>query len=73
MEINEETKLLDIVNKYPWLKSELVKINGKFKMLGSPMGKIMLKKATIADMSKKSGMAARDIISSVKMLIETHK
>ena len=32
------------------------KLSPKFKMLSTPMGKVMLGKATVADMSEKSGV-----------------
>ena len=73
MEITKETKLADLIAQYPWLKEEIVKVNEKFKMLNSPIGKIMLGKATIAEMSKKSGMEAESIIARIKEMIENHK
>ena len=72
MEITKETKLVDLLAQYPWLKGELSKINEKFKMLNTPIGKIMLGKATIAEMSKKSGMEADIIISRINELISNH-
>ncbi len=72
MEITKDTKLADLIAQYPWLKAEIVKVNEKFKMLNTPVGKIMLGKATIAEMSKKSGMEAEAIISKVKELINRH-
>lgn len=62
MQITRDTRLLDLINQYPWLKDELPKINEKFKMLNTPMGKIMMGKATIVEMSKKSGMDADTLI-----------
>lgn len=73
MEINKETKLADLIAQYPWLKEEIVKVNEKFKMLNSPIGKIMLGKATIAEMSKKSGMDIDAIIGKIKELISKHQ
>ena len=73
MEINIETKLADLIAQYPWLKEEIVKVNEKFKMLNSPIGKIMLGKATIAEMSKKSGMDIDAIIGKIKELISKHQ
>ena len=72
MEITKDTKLADLLAKYPWLKGEMAKVNEKFKMLNSPVGKIMLGKATIAEMSKKSGMDADIIISRINELITNH-
>ena len=73
MEINKETRLADLIAQFPWLKEEMAKVNEKFKMLNSPIGKIMMGKATIAEMSKKSGMEAEAIIGKIKELIENHK
>ena len=73
MDINKETKLADIIAQFPWLKEEMAKVNEKFKMLNSPIGKIMMGKATIAEMSKKSGMEAEVIIGKIKELIIKHQ
>ena len=72
MEITKETKLSDLLDQYPWLKEELSKVNDKFKMLNTPMGKVMMGKATISEMSKKSGMDADAIIAKICELIKTH-
>lgn len=73
MEITKDTKLKDLISTYPWLKDEITKVNDKFKMLNTPVGKMMLGKATIAEMSKKSGMDADIIISRILELVESHK
>lgn len=72
MQITRDTRLLDLINQYPWLKDELPKINEKFKMLNTPMGKIMMGKATIVEMSKKSGMDADTLIRKPQQLIGSH-
>ena len=72
MQITRDTRLLDLINRYPWLKDELPKINEKFKILNTPMGKIMLGKATIVEMSKKSGMDADTLIRKLQQLIGSH-
>lgn len=72
MDITKDTKLADLLTEYPWLKTEIAKINDKFKMLNSPIGKIMLGKADIAEMSKKSGMEIEMLIAGLKELINQH-
>lgn len=72
MQITRDTRLLYLINQYPWLKDELPKINEKFKMLNTPMGKIMMGKATIVEMSKKSGMDADTLIRKLQQLIGSH-
>ena len=66
MEITKDTKLADLIAQYPWLKTEMAKVNEKFKMLNTPVGKIMLGKATIAEMSKKSGMEVEAFVFFMK-------
>ena len=73
MEITKETKLSDLLGQYPWLKEELFKVNEKFKMLNMPMGKIMMGKATIDEMSKRSGMNQDAIIGKICELIKAHR
>ena len=73
MMITKDTKLADLLQEYPWLKSEVMQISDKFKMLNTPVGKIMLKKAAVAEMSKKSGIAEDQIIQKLTELIEKHK
>ena len=72
MQITRDTRLLDLINQYPWPKDELPKINEKFKMLNTPMGKIMMGKATIVEISKKSGMDADTLIRKLQQLIGSH-
>jgi len=73
MEIIKETKLSDLLGRYPWLKEELSKVNDKFRMLKTPIGKIMMGKATIAEMSKRSGMDPDAIIGKISELIKANR
>ena len=73
MNITRETKLKDLLTEYPWLKDEISKVNEKFKMLNTPVGMIMLGKADIAEMSKKSGMDEAQIIAKLTELIRNHQ
>ena len=66
MEITKETKLLDLLARYPWLKEDAEKISPKFN---TPMGKIMMGKATVAEMSKRSGIDPDVIITKLNELI----
>lgn len=73
MEINKDTMLKDLLNEYPWLKDELIKISDKFKLLNSPLGKIMLNKVNIEDISKRSGIDIDTIIAKANELIKNHQ
>lgn len=73
VEITKDTRLSELLTEYPWLKEKIVEINDKFKMLNTPIGKVMMRKATIAEMGKKSGMDANVIICKIKKLIFDHQ
>lgn len=56
MELRGSTKLSDLLAAYPWLKEELPRVNEKFNLLNTPLSKIMVKKATLPEMGKRSAM-----------------
>ena len=70
MELNRDTKLKDIVSAYPSLKTRLAEINPKFSLLNSPIGKVMIGKVTISDMSQRSGMDINSLIDGIRKLME---
>ena len=72
MEINSSTKLTDILDKYPWLPDELVKIDSRFKIIKTPFGKMMIKNATVADAVEKTGMSEETLRAELQKLIEKH-
>ena len=72
MEINRNTKLSDILAKYPWLPDELIRMDGRFKIIKTPIGKMMIKNATIDDAVSKTGMQEDVLIAQLKKIIENH-
>lgn len=72
MKITKDTKVVDIMKEYPWLKEELIKTDAQFKKLNSPMAKIILKKATLADVSKRTGVNVETLIPKLEEFIEAH-
>lgn len=73
MDITKETKLKELLTDYPQIKEKLAEINPKFKMLNTPMGKVMLGKATVGDMSEKSGMDVNELIRKLTAMIDSLK
>ena len=65
MELNENTRLEDLIRAYPDLKTQMADINPRFRMLQTPMGKRMIRKATIAEMSERSGMSVEGLVSAI--------
>ena len=72
-EYNGDTRLKHLLDVYPWLKAELPKINPAFKMLSTPLARIMIPRATISMMSERSGMPIPELIAAIKDRIAAHK
>ena len=68
-DITPQTRLKDLLKQYPALKGRLPEIDPKFKMLNSPLGKLMLGKVNIQMMSERSGVPLDKLIESIKKLI----
>ena len=73
MTINRNTKLKEIMDAFPWLLDEAVKLDPKFKILNNPVGKAFIKNSTIEDLSKKSGLTVNEILDWLKEMIENRK
>ena len=64
-----ETRLKDLLKQYPDLKKRLPEIAPEFKMLSSPLGKIIAAKADVRMMSERSGVELNSLIGQLKRLI----
>ena len=54
-ELNRYTKRKDVLPAYPGLKLYPAEINPKFSHLNSPLGKVMMGRVTLSEISRKSG------------------
>ena len=71
-EYNNQTKLTDILAKYPWLPDELIRLDSRFKIVNTPIGKMMIKKATVADLSKKAGIPTEKLLKKLQEMVDKH-
>lgn len=69
MTIDRNTRLLDILAAYPEIREKLPTVNERFHMINTPIAKVILKTATIADMSQRSGMEESILIAKINELI----
>lgn len=70
IEITGATRLKDLFKRYPQLKKNLIEAVPKFKMLNSPLGKLMLQRATISMAGEHSGLGEQTLIAIIKENIE---
>ena len=69
MEINERTRLKDILAAYPWLPEALIQIDGRFKIINNPIGKMLIRTATVGDAAQKAGYPVNQVLEELKKLI----
>ncbi len=65
-EINEMTRLQDILQKNPKIKAKLIEYNPAFSMLKTPLARIMIPKANVKMMSERSGVEIDELIAKLK-------
>lgn len=70
-EINETTRLKDLLEQYPLLKERMQEISPKFKMLTSPLARVIIPTADISTISKRSGISTSELIEKIKAIIST--
>ena len=66
IEITSDTRLKDLFEVYPHLKKELAARYPSFKMLNTPLGKLILKKATVRTAAERSGLGEERFIQLIK-------
>ena len=69
MNLNAQTKVADIIETYPFMKAGMADINAQFKMLQTPMGAMMMRRVTIADMSEHSGVPVDELVAAITQRI----
>lgn len=67
--LTPETKLADLFAAHPELKDKLAARYLPFKMLKTPLGKMMLKKATIKDAGERSGLGVKQMMNILTELL----
>ena len=72
MKYNSQTKLTDILAEYPWLPEELIKLDSRFKIVNTPIGKMMIKNATLADLSDKAGLSTDELLQKLQEMVDRH-
>ncbi len=71
MEFNENTKLIDILKAYPALEPKLKELDSRFSVISTPLGKMLMKKNTVLDASKRVGIPVPDLLKELENIIKT--
>ena len=69
MKITGDTLLSELLEKYPFLADEAVKIDPRFKIIRSPVAKHLLRRATVSELAEKGGVDEGQVIDKISELI----
>ena len=67
--VTEQTKLPEILEAYPWLPEALIKLDKQFEKLNSPLVRMLIKRSTVADVCKRFGVSAEELIGQLSALV----
>ncbi len=72
MAYNENTKLGKILDEYPWLEQELPKRYPELKSMTLPGARFMVRRMSVKDASRMSGMSTDKLLDMLEKLIAEH-
>lgn len=69
IEVAPDTRLADLLARYPALRDRLTEISPLFAMLRTPFGKLMAAKADVRKMSARSGVPLDRLVDELRRLV----
>ena len=72
MTITKDTKLKELLKAYPWLIDDAIAIDPAFRALRSPLGKLLIRRATVAEAAEKVGATPDEAIEAIEAFIQNH-
>ena len=73
MQLNAETRLQDLSDVYPWLVDTVASLDPRLKIARTAIGRALIRKSTIQDVSRMSGFPVDKVIAELKKLIDQHE
>lgn len=70
---DENTPLIRIYEAYPWLGEVLPAMDRRMAVMNTPMGKLLMKRNTVADFAKMSGLSVEKLLERLRLEIERHE
>ena len=72
MEFNENTRIADLVAAYPWLPEAVARMDPRLRIVNTPIGQALIRRATLGDASKRTGFSMEEIRAELNRLIAAH-
>ena len=71
--VKADTPLRDVLDAYPWLPEELIRMEPKLKIIRSPLMQAMIRRSTVADAAKKVGQPVEKLLDRFEQIVREHK
>lgn len=68
-----QTKLINIWEAHPWLSEVLPGIDARFSIMNTAVGKILMKRNSVADLSKVAGIPVETLLQQLRREVERHE
>jgi len=72
MQLDGQTRLARLLETYPWLLDEAKQIDKRFSLLETVPGKLLLKRATVADLSRRAGLSEAEVLGKLREMLAAH-
>ena len=72
IKVTSDSKYMDLLNEYPLLKTDLVRLNPKFTFLVTQMGKISLWEANLEEVSLRAEMNVDETVNLFQNFIDSY-
>lgn len=72
MQIDGRTRLARLLEVYPWLLDEAKKLDKRFGLLETAPGRLLLRRASVADLSRRAGLSEADVLTKLREMIAAH-
>lgn len=73
MNISKQTKISDLLEKYPFLIEEMEKISSHFSLLKNKVARAMMAKIATIDMAAKAAnLSPEELIGAIKKIVDGH-
>ena len=71
--VKADTPLRDILDAYPWLPEELIRLEPRFRIIRSPLMQVLIRRSTVADAAKKVGQPVEKLLDRFEQIIREHE
>ena len=70
--MDKNTRLSELLDRYPWLRKEAASIDERLKIIDSPLGRMLVGKMTVKDAAEKVGLDPDELARHLEGAIAAH-